>query len=122
MFKLHHPAYYGIVRNFAEHLQRLGYSKSSQHMLPKCVQEFLYKQEQEGLYDLTQLTSCEIAGHHEYLQQRPNRRRPGGLSEMMVNHHVYALKLFFNWLQELRMIEEHPMSALHFAKPTSKSP
>ncbi len=121
MFKLHHPAYNDIVRNFADHLQRLGYSKGSQRMLPKCVEEFLYKQEQEGLYDLRGLTSCEIADHHEYLQQRPNRRRPGGLSEMMVNHHVYALKLFFNWLQELRMIEEHPMSSLHFAKPTSQA-
>ncbi len=38
---------------------------------------------------------------------------------MTVGHHVYALKLFFNWLQEMRTIEENPMSALHFEKPTS---
>jgi integrase/recombinase XerD len=121
MFTLHHIEYNHLVKNFADHLQRLGYSKGSQSMLPKCVQEFLYKQEQEELYDLTELTSSDITDHHEYLQQRPNQRRPGGLSEMMINHHVYALKLFFNWLQELRTIEENPMSALHFEKPTSKA-
>jgi integrase/recombinase XerD len=121
MFTLHHIEYNHLVRNFADHLQRLGYSKGSQSMLPKCVQEFLYRQEQEQLYDLTELTSSDITEHHEYLQQRPNQRRPGGLSEMMINHHVYALKLFFNWLQELRTIEENPMSALHFEKPTSKA-
>lgn len=121
MFKLHHPAYNHLIRNFAEHLHRLGYSKGSQSMLPKCVQEFLYKQEQEGLYDLDQLTSTDITDHHEYLQQRPNLKRHGGLSEMMVNHHVYALKLFFNWLEELQLIEENPMSALQFEKPNSKA-
>ncbi|MFY7930185.1 MAG: tyrosine-type recombinase/integrase [Oligoflexus sp.] len=121
MFTLYHIEYNHLVKNFADHLQRLGYSKGSQSMLPKCVQEFLYKQEQEELYDLTELTSSDITDHHEYLQQRPNQRRPGGLSEMMINHHVYALKLFFNWLQELRTIEENPMSALHFEKPTSKA-
>ncbi len=121
MFTLHHIEYNHLVKNFADHLQRLGYSKGSQSMLPKCVQEFLYKQEQEELYDLTELTSSDITDHHEYLQQRPNQRRPGGLSEMMINHHVYALKLFFNWLQELRTIEENPMSALCFEKPTSKA-
>ncbi|MCA2950812.1 tyrosine-type recombinase/integrase [Microcystis sp. M112S1] len=121
MFTLHHIEYNHLVKNFADHLQRLGYSKGSQSMLPKCVQEFLYRQEQGEFYDLTQLTSSDIADHHEYLQHRPNLRRPGGLSEMMINHHVYALKLFFNWLQELRTIEENPMSALHFEKPTSKA-
>jgi integrase/recombinase XerD len=121
MFKLHHIEYNHMVKNFADHLTRLGYSKGSQSMLPKCVQEFLYRQEQVELYDLTTITSTDITDHHEYLQQRPNLKRHGGLSEMMVNHHVYALKLFFNWLQELRMIEEHPMSALHFEKPTSKA-
>ena len=121
MFTLHHIEYNHLVKNFADHLQRLGYSKGSQSMLPKCLQEFLYRQEQEDIYDLTELTSSDITDHHEYLQQRPNQRRPGGLSEMMINHHVYALKLFFSWLQELQMIEENPMSALHFEKPTSKA-
>jgi integrase/recombinase XerD len=121
MFKLHYPAYNHLIRNFADHLHRLGYSKGSQSMLPKCVQEFLYRQEQEGFYGLAEITGAEILDHHEYLQQRPNMKRHGGLSEMMVNHHVYALKLFFNWLEELQLIEENPMSALQFEKPTSKS-
>jgi integrase/recombinase XerD len=115
MYTLHHLDYTHLVKNFADHLQRLGYSKGSQRTLPKYVQEFLYKQEQ------AQITSAEILTHHEYLQQRPNLRRHGGLSEMMVSHHVYALRLFFNWLEELQLIEENPMSGLCFETPTSKA-
>lgn len=121
MFTLRHIEYHHLVKNFAEHLSRLGYSKGGVSMLPTCVREFLYRQEQEELYDLGQITSGDITDHHEYLQQRPNLRRPGGLSPRMISHHLYALKLFFNWLQELRLIEANPMSALHFERPENKT-
>lgn len=120
MFKIKSAGYHQLIGNFAAHLERLGYSEGSQRMLPRCVQEFLYRQEQEEFYDLSQLTSTDITDHHEYLQQRPNLRRPGGLSEMMISHHVYALRLFFSWLQEIRLIESNPMSTLRFGKPTSE--
>lgn len=119
-FQIQYSEYHELIKNFKEHLQRLGYGKGTISMLPRCLHEFLYKQEQQELYDLSQITAEEITTHYEYLQERPNLRRSGGLSEMMINHHVYALKLFFSWLQELHMIEENPMSALHFEKPTSK--
>lgn len=120
MFTLRYTEYKHLVKNFAEHLSRLGYSKGGVSMLPMCAKEFLYRQEQQELYDLNQITSEDITDHHEYLQQRPNLRRPGSLSPMMISHHIYALKLFFNWLQELRLIETNPMSALHFERPVSE--
>lgn len=119
-FQIHYSAYHELIKNFKGHLQRLGYGKGTISMLPRCLDEFLYKQEQQELYDLNQITAEDITTHYEYLQQRPNLRRPGGLSEMMINHHVYALKLFFSWLQERKMIETNPMSTLHFEQPTSK--
>lgn len=121
MFKLHHTEYSHLVKNFAVHLERLGYSKGMQLTLPACVREFLYKQEEQQHHDLSQLTSADIITHHEYLQHRPNLRRPGSLSERMIIHHLYALRLFFNWLQELHLTEVHPMSALQFNKPVSKA-
>lgn len=119
-FPVHYSEYRHLVKNFTEHLQRLGYSNGSVRMLPGCVQEFLYKQEQEELYDLSHLTPSDILDYYEYLQERPNLRRPGGLSEMMINHHVYALKLFLSWLQEIQLIESNPMSTLHFEQPASR--
>lgn len=119
-FRIQYSAYHELIKNFAEHLQRLGYSKGSTRMLPKCVQEFLHRQEHQELYDLNQITAEEIMLHYQYLEERPNLRKPGGLSEMMINHHVYALKLFFSWLQEIRLIESNPMSTIHFEQPTSK--
>lgn len=119
-FRTRYIEYQKLIKSFTEHLQRLGYSKGSVRMLPNCIQEFLHKQEQQELYDLNQITAEEITLHCQYLEERPNLRRPGGLSEMMINHHVYALKLFFSWLQETRLIEANPMSTLRFEQPTSR--
>ena len=118
-FKIQNSAYRQLVREFTEHLERLGYSAGSVRMLPRCVQEFLHKQEEQELYDLSQLTASDIIDYHKYLQERPNLRRAGGLSEMMINHQMYALKLFFSWLQEIHLIETNPVSALHFEQPAS---
>lgn len=119
-FKIHYSGYHELIKSFTKHLQRLGYSEGSTRMLPRCIQEFLYKQEQQELYDLSQVTPSDILDYHEYIQERPNLRRPGGLSEMMINHHVYALKLFFSWLQEIRLIQTNPMSTLNFEQPASR--
>ena len=37
----------------------------------------------------------DILNYHKNLQERPNKRTAGGLSESYINHHIYALKLFF---------------------------
>jgi len=86
-------------------------------MLYKCVQEFLHRQEQQDIFDLNQITSSDIEDHHVYLQHRPHRRKSGTLSEMMIYHHMYALRVFFNWLEQLQAIEENPMSSLEFSQP-----
>ncbi len=36
---------------------------------------------------------------------------------MMVYHHMYALRVFFNWLEQLQAIAENPMSSLQFSQP-----
>jgi integrase/recombinase XerD len=106
-----------IVQKFKVQLERLGYSKTSILMLPKCVQEFLEVLEIKALTDIT---PEQIQKHHEYLQTRPNKRRPGGLSESHINHHVYALKTFFKWLEANGEIQINPISGLEFPSPKSK--
>ena len=104
------------VLEFKQHLERLGYGKSSVAMLPKCLEEFL------GFVPkrVENITQNDIQYYYEYLQERPNKRRPGGLSEMMINHHIFALKLFFNYQLEMGHILENPISGMKFKTPYSK--
>lgn len=107
-------------RQFENHLKRLGYSKSSQYMLPTCITEFLDQIEEKNIYELHQIEPSHIQEHYEYLTQRPNKRRPGGLSSQMIHHHIYAIRLFLNFLEQTGTITDNPISGLHFPKPESK--
>jgi len=105
-----------IIKQYKTHLERLGYNKSSVSMLPACTKDFLEFTEKE----VDNINSTDITAYHEYLQERPNQRRTGGLSESYINHHIYALKLFFGWQQEQGNITENPISSLVFKSPTTK--
>ena len=106
-----------IIQQFREHLTRLGYSKSSVQMLPACVGEFLHFQ---GYKPPGTVTPHDIVRYYTYLQERPNRRRKGGLSERFIAHHLYSLKLFFGWQLQQREISKDPTSSLAFPTPQSK--
>jgi len=105
-----------LVKNFKIHLERLGYSKTSVQALPYCVNNFLEFTKKQ----LEHIESEDILNFHKYLQEKPNKRRPGGLSESYISHHIYSLKLFFGWQQDKGVILENPISSLEFKKPRSK--
>lgn len=108
------------IEKFKIHLERLGYGKSSQSMLPACVAEFLSQLEVTGVCYLHDIQPGHIQGHYEYLTQRPNKRKPGGLSSRMITHHLYAIRLFLNYQEQTGAITENPISGLYFPKPESK--
>ena len=103
------------VTAFKTHLERLGYSKSSVGMLPACVKEFLGFTSKA----IDEIQSEDIMNYHRYLQERPNKRRPGGLSESFISHHIYSLRLFFAWQLETGNLAENPMGLLEFPSPES---
>jgi integrase/recombinase XerD len=76
------------------------------------VKEFLsYHQRSENF------TPQHIEQFYNWLHDRPNKITGGGLSAMMVHYFMYALKTFFNWLEETDQIKENPMNALRFRQP-----
>ena len=102
------------LSDFAEHLERLGYSVGTQRMLAACVKEFM---QFTGQLSPDQVTAGHILAYHGYLEERPNRRRPGGLSEMMIYHHIYSLRVFFDYLEHCQVIGVNPLSGLGFGSP-----
>ena len=103
-----------VIANFTNHIKNVGYSKSSQYQIPHCVAEFV----QQCKTEITQIEQQHILIFYDYLQTRKLKKRNGVLSETMISHYIFALKLFFNWLEQTEQIDENPMSNLVFKTPT----
>lgn len=99
---------------FKEHIQQLGYSKSSVNMLPNCVKEFL---QYNNINEPKEASQEHIKAFYEYLQNRKHKYKATTLSESFINHNIYSLKVFFNWLEETNQIKYNPISNLKFKRP-----
>jgi integrase/recombinase XerD len=108
------PTHDQTVKEFRDYLQQIGYGKSSVKMLPDCVRAFL---ESQGHSPIDEMTSADIVLFYRWLRQRPHKRREGGLSEQYINHHLYALRIFFGWLEATGQIAANPISTMKFKSP-----
>lgn len=119
---LHLPVYYKeyqlLLRDFRLYLERLGYHKSSQRNLPSNLQEFFHWLEAKGITALGSIKSGHIIDYHQYLQERPNYTRFGGLSSSIIHQHLYALKTFLKYQEVCGNIGCNPFSVLSFGKAT----
>ncbi len=103
----------GTAGDFAEHLKRLGYGPGSIRILPRLVMEFL---ERSGKMP-AETGPRDIMDHYLHLQERPHRRRPGGLSGAYIAQHTYALRLFFAWQLQQGRTDTDPTGGLDFPRP-----
>lgn len=110
-------AYRELIRDFQLYLERLGYNRSTQSALPSRLQEFFHRMEQQGTTEVQHITADHIEQHHEYLKERPNKTRPGTLSESQIHSHLFALKTFFNYQEESGNITSNPFSAISYPQP-----
>jgi len=102
-----------IIQSFKSFLYQVGYSEGTQKMLPACVNEFV---EHQQITDISYVEQEKVKGFYEYLQTRPLKKRSGALSEMMIQHYVYALKTFFTWLEITEQIDYNPISGMKFKR------
>ena len=120
-------SYDHTIKEFRNYLQQLGYSKSSVYMLPDCVKDFL---EFNNITDIKAANQEQIRTFYKWLQQRPHKRKKklgvseipafiagSGLSEQYINHHIYALKVFFSWLETTGQIRVNPITVMKFKSP-----
>ena len=97
--KLQNQSYRIFVANYKEWLDILGYAESTVYYLPNHLQEFFYYLEQNYIKNINHITPKTVKDYYNYLQQRVNERRNGGLSKSYLNKHQQALKKFKKYLQ-----------------------
>lgn len=109
-----------ITSDFELYLNQLGYSKAVQKMLPRLLTEFLHTTTKA----IEEIEPIDILAYYEYIKNRPVKRirkaSAGTLSESSINHHIYTLKVFFNYQMEIGKIIINPMSLLSFPRPRTK--
>ena len=103
-----------IIQSFKNYLYQVGYSDSTQKMLPALVKEFIQHQ---SITDISYIEQQKVKSFLEFLQTRPLKLRSGALSEMMISHYVYALKTFFSWCEVTEQIDYNPISGMKFKRP-----
>jgi integrase/recombinase XerD len=99
-----------VVKTFTKHLENLGYSHGTILVAKRSITEFL---EKNPNYKVA--TKTTITDHYEYLKQRPNKTRPGNLSDSVVSMHMYSLRLFYDFLEQTGIIE-NPTTRTSFPK------
>ncbi len=107
-----------IIQDFKAYLQQVGYSRGMVDNLPRQVAEFL---SYHPVQSLPSLKKEHIQQFYEHLQTRPNRRKEGTLSERMISHFLYALRLFFAWLEDIGQIKGNPISGMRFKRPQTNT-
>jgi len=119
-YVIHQPNYHRLLKEYKADLGALGYGSSSVKIYPRCLQEFLYRLEQQQINSIRKIQQGHITAHHAYLQQRPTLYRGGALSGSTISQHLFAIRTFFAWLERTGQLKENPMSALVFAGPVKE--
>jgi integrase/recombinase XerD len=105
---LYTQCYQNLHSDFDAYIKTIGYSRGQDSMYASCIREFLFFLESRIVFDLKEVRATEIIAYHEYLLERPNQRRGGGLSDSMIKTHLYSVRLFFDYLLDTGEIESSP--------------
>lgn len=105
---LHNKYFEELYKEFDRFVVTKNYGKGKSKMYQACVREFLFFIETKGFVTIQQIKASEIIAYYEYIRERPNQRREGGLSESMIRHHLFSMRLFFDYLLETGEIQSSP--------------
>lgn len=92
------------ILNYKKELQSLGYSKNAVNNYPKYAQQLL-----DFCQELSEnMTAEDIENYYQYLQNKPNQRRKGLISDSHIYSQLLGIKLYFEFLQKTKIITKNP--------------
>lgn len=114
-----------IITGYRDYIKTVGYTKSSQYNLPKVIEDFLRyvskNIEKEtvdyGLWTVGSITETDIKNYIEFIETRPHKHnKTGSLSISYIKQHIYSIKLFFSYLEQIEMIKANPSTSIIYDK------
>ncbi len=92
-------SYKALLLSFKDWLDVLGYAETTVYKLPIHLREFFNYLECHGHSDLNTIDTQTVLDYYQYLKERPNQRREGGISKGHLNKHQQALYKFREYLK-----------------------
>jgi len=111
LLPLYNPAYIELHKDVQSAVIAQGHNA---YNYPSYVREFLFFLETEKIVDIKTVKVADIIGYYEYLRERPNLKRGGGLSECTIRKHIAGLNFLFDHLLNTNRIESSPASLPRF--------
>lgn len=107
---LHTPQYEKLQHDFARYVLSQGYSIKGKKKpyFPSHIREFMFFLEQKGIIQIKDVTAQEIIAYQTYLKERPNQRKSGGLADTTITNHLLTLRLFFDYLLDMEIVDASP--------------
>ncbi|MCD6068883.1 MAG: phage integrase family protein [Bacteroidetes bacterium] len=105
---INNPAFELLYKEFDDYIFLKGYSGGKDTSYAAQVREFLFFIETRGLDEIKKVTAIDVIEYQEYIRERPNQRREGGLSDSMIRHHLYSLRMFFDYLIDMGEVDASP--------------
>jgi integrase/recombinase XerD len=94
-----------IFTRFCQSLKLQNYRTGGGEMYKQCVRYFLQYLETKTIFDFHEIDGKIVHSYYNYLISRPSRLG-GVLSLHTVNHHLFALNLFFEYLLDHAIVEK----------------
>jgi len=92
------------INDFRRELQGLGYSKTVVDNYPKYAQKLLEHTKETA----QKITDTHIKNYHQYLKEKPKQNSTGTISQSHIYSQLFAIKLYFNYLEKARIIKRNP--------------
>lgn len=106
---LNNSHFISLYRDFQQFIKVRNYSRGRNTQIPAHIREFLFFLESRDTVDIKDVIATDVIAYYEYIRERPNARKEGGLSESMIRHHLYALRLFFDFLMDTGIRDSSPV-------------
>jgi integrase/recombinase XerD len=104
-----------LLNQFTAYLTALGYGQNTIVTLPVYVRALMFYLERLGLdFTVETANTKTLLAYQTYLSERPNRSRAGNLSISEQRHQLWAIRLFYRFMEQTRIIETNPAHALKY--------
>lgn len=112
-------SYRKLAQTFYEYQKRLGYVEHSTRAKYNALNEFLQWLEQQGLLDITSITTNQIQSFYNYISNRPSKKDNGILNKKTTHRHMQTIRDFFEMLLQENQVNINPTATLKFTYPTT---
>lgn len=84
---------------FIKWMQRIGYAMTTIEGYERQLQTFLEWLNNNHIKELNQINQTNLEAYNQYLHQRKNRQKEGGLSSCYIQSHINVIRLLSRYLE-----------------------